>query len=68
MGLLPLTYGLAPKPLQKVITKFYEVVGHVWVDLKLVTNRCVRYFEVICTRHQNAGLQQDKFGYSDPNS
>jgi len=26
---------MAPEPLQKVITKFYEIAGHVWVDLKL---------------------------------
>jgi len=40
VGHLPPSYGPAPKPkLQKVITKFYEVAGHAWVDRKLVTNR-----------------------------
>jgi len=49
---------IAPEPLQNVITHFYEVAGHVWVDLKLVTTSCVRCFEVIRdTRQQNTPLQ-----------
>jgi len=38
-GDLPPWLRACPKPLQKGIRKFYEVAGHVWVDLKLVTNR-----------------------------
>jgi len=48
----------APEPLQKVIIKFCDVAGNVWVDLKLYSrSNCVRCFEVVHTSHQNTVLQ-----------
>jgi len=44
--------------LQKTRKKFYEVAGHVGVQLKLQSRiTYVRCVEVICTRQQNAILQ-----------
>jgi len=51
---------IAPESLQKIFTKFYEVAGHVWVDLNWKSRTCyVKCFEVVYTRQQNA--RQHKF-------
>jgi len=49
---------IASESLQKIRIKFYEIAGHVWVELKLKSRATyVRCFEVVYTRQQNATLQ-----------
>jgi len=49
---------IVPETLQKVITKLYEVAGHVWTDLKLKSRTsCLKCFEVTFTRQQNTRMQ-----------
>jgi len=45
---------IAPESLQKIIQKFYEVAGHVLVELKLKSrNSCLRCFEAVYTRQES---------------
>jgi len=58
---------IAPESLQKVITKFYDVAGHVWVDLKLTSRTSyVTCFEVVYTGSGTHDCTRDK--QTDTNS